>query len=328
VRVHTPQEDPADPADPAGGAEPAEPAEPAGLTPLGQRVIGRRGLLLAVPVGLFAVAAGSVGSSLLAPIGQASARVVEETQSISRSLFGDPRVRSALLGALTPIVGRSTTIGVSLLDRRSGTRWNHRGDSLVQAGSVAKLLVTLAALRKVREAAGTLTAEQLQHVRLAITQSDNASADALYSFIGGHAAVARLAKDLGMVATAGARTVPHWGNTLTTANDLVVLMLALASGSAVLHPEDRAIVLGHMAEVVDGQRWGVGTVRSSTVKIHVKNGWMRVDEPWVINSVGDVTGAGRDYVLAILQRAQPDEETGIARASAIGRAVFKALAPS
>jgi hypothetical protein len=82
-----------------------------------------------------------------------------------------------------------------------------------------------------------------------------------------------------------------------------------------------------MAEVVDGQRWGVGTVRSSSVKVRVKNGWMRVDNPWVINSVGDVQGGGRDYVLALLQRAQPDEDTGMTRASRIGRAVFTALAP-
>jgi hypothetical protein len=60
----------------------------------------------------------------------------------------------------------------------------------------------------------------------------------------------------------------------------------------------------------------------------MKNGWMAVDNPWVINSVGDVRGAGRDYCLAIMQRAQPDQRSGMDRASAVGRAVFKALDPS
>jgi beta-lactamase class A len=297
------------------------------LTGPGQRELSRRGVLLAAPVGLLALATGSVGASLLAPVGHAGAQVLEDARSISRSLFGSPEVRAALADAVTPIVGRSTVIAVSVLDRRTGTRWDHRGDSLVQTGSVAKVLVTLAALRKAREAGTSLSARQLEQVRLAITRSDNASADALYSYIGGHTAVARLAKDLGMEATASAARVPHWGNTLTTADDLVVLMTALAGGTPVLNAKDRAVVLGHMAQVVDGQRWGVGTVRTSTVKIHVKNGWMRVDNPWVINSVGDVTGAGRDYVLAILQRAQPDEDSGMDRASWIGRAVFNALAP-
>ncbi len=297
------------------------------LSGLGERVVGRRGVLLAAPIGLLALATESVGASLLTPVARAADEVVADVESISTRLFGSPTVRKALDAALSPIIGRSNVIGVSVLDRRTGTRWHHRGEALVQTGSVSKILVVGAALRKARSAGTSLTRQQLEQVRLAITRSDNASADALYSYIGGHAAVAQLAADLGMAATAAAEAVPHWGNTLTTANDLVRMMAAIAGGSPVLDAKDRAVILQRMAEVVDGQRWGVGTVRTSSVKIHVKNGWMRVDNPWVINSVGDVRGGGRDYVMAILQRAQPDEETGMARASRLGRAAFTALAP-
>lgn len=294
---------------------------------LGQREVGRRGVLLAAPVGLLALASGSVGASFLSPVGQAATTVVDDARQVSVGLFGSPQVRAALDDALLPIVGRSSVISVSVLDRRSGTSWSYRGDSLVQTGSVAKVLVVAAALRKARKAGTALSARQLDQVRLAITRSDNASADALYSSIGGHAAVARLAADLGMEATAAADRVPHWGNTLTTTDDLVTMMAAIAGGTPVLDAKDRAVILQRMAEVVDGQRWGVGTVRTASVRIHVKNGWMMVDNPWVINSVGDVTGNGRDYVLAILQRAQPDQSSGMTRASRIGKAVFTALAP-
>lgn len=297
------------------------------LTGLGQREVGRRGFLLAAPVGLLALVTGTVGSSLLAPVGRAGAAIYDDARGLAESALGSTRVRGALDAALLPIVGRSTVIGVSVLDRRTGTSWSHRGDSLAQTGSVSKVLVVAAALRKARAAGTSLSSRQLEQIRLAITRSDNASADALYAYIEGHQAVARLAGDLGMTATATADTVPHWGNTLTTANDLVTLMTALTGGTPVLDATDRALVLQRMAEVVDGQRWGVGTVRSSSVNVRVKNGWMRVDNPWVINSVGDVQGAGRDYVLAMLQRAQPDEDTGMTRASRIGRAVFTALAP-
>lgn len=297
------------------------------LSGLGERAIGRRGVLLAAPVGLLALATASVGSSVLAPVARAAGEVRKDAEDLSGRLFGSPAVRKALDAALLPIIGRSSVVSVSVLDRRTGTSWHYRGDALVQAGSVAKVLVTGAALRKVRQAGASLTARQHEHVRLAITRSDNASADALYSFIGGHAAVARLARDLGMAATASAPTVPHWGNTLTTTDDLVTMMAAITDDTPALHPDDRAVILGHMAQVVDGQRWGVGTVRTSSVQVRVKNGWMRVDSPWVINRVGDVRGGGRDYVLALLQRAQPDEETGMTRASRIGRAVFTALAP-
>jgi hypothetical protein len=299
----------------------------AGLTGLGRREVGRRGLLLAAPVGLLALATGDLGSSLLAPVGRAGSAVYDDARGMAESVLGPARVRSALDAALLPIVGRSSVIGVSVLDRRTGTSWNYRGDSLVQTGSVSKVLVVAAALRKARAAGTSLSSRQLEQVRLAITRSDNASADALYAYIGGHQAVARLAADLDMSATASADKVPHWGNTLTTANDLVILMTALAGGTPVLDAKDRAVILQRMAEVVEGQRWGVGTVGTSNVKVRVKNGWMRVDNPWVINSVGDVLGGGRDYVLAMLQRAQPDEETGMTRASRIGRAVFTALAP-
>ena len=66
-------------------------------------------------------------------------------------------------------------------------------------------------------------------------------------------------------------------------------------------------------------------MRSDSVDVHVKNGWMAVGEPWVINSVGDVRGAGRDYAIALMQTRQPDQDSGISRASRIGRAVFTAL---
>lgn len=296
-------------------------------TGLGQREVGRRGVLLAAPVGLLALATGNVGSSLLAPVGRAGSVVYDDARGVAESLLVPARVRSALDAAVLPIVGRSSVIGVSVLDRRTGTVWNYRGDRLVQTGSVSKVLVVAAALRKARAAGTSLSSRQLDQVRLAITRSDNASADALYSYIGGHPAVARLAADLDMTATASAETVPHWGNTLTTANDLVTMMKAMAGGTPVLDAKDRAVILQRMAEVVDTQRWGVGTVGTSSVQTRVKNGWMMVDNPWVINSVGDVRGGGRDYVLAILQRAQPDQQSGMARASRIGRAVFTALVP-
>jgi hypothetical protein len=180
-------------------------------------------------------------------------------------------------------------------------------------------------MRKAREEERRLSARQREQARLAITQSDNASADALYAFAGGHSAIAELARDLGMAATAAAKPVTHWGLTLTTPNDLVRLMQRLTSGSPVTHPDDDAAVLALMTQVVDGQRWGAGTVRSDAVDVHVKNGWMAVGDPWVINSVGDVRGAGRDYAVALMQTRQPDQDSGIRRASRIGRAVFGAL---
>lgn len=284
-----------------------------------------------VPAGFAALAARSVAESLVDPVATAAREAFDTAGDVARSSLPAPSdrkdtaSRAALARSVLSAIGGRTDVGVSVLDRRTGVWWHHRGDGPVPSGSVSKVIIVAAALRKARAAGTTLTARQRDQARLAITQSDNASADALYAWIGGHPAVAELAGHLGLAATAAAKPVTHWGPTLTTPNDLVRLMERLTSGSPVTHRADDAAVLDLMARVVDGQRWGVGTVRSATVTVHVKNGWMLVGEPWVINSVGDVRGAGRDYSMALMQRAQPDVDTGITRASRIGRAVFAAL---
>ncbi len=295
--------------------------------------VSRRGALLLLPLGLASLAHRSVGETVAEPLAGAAGDAFDAAGRVARSSAApqpsdgtSTPSRAALSDAvLDAIGGPSTSIGVSVLDRRTGVWWHHRGDALARTGSVSKALAVGAALRKARAAGTGLSAQQPRQAQAAITQSDNDSASALYAWIGGHSAVAELAADLGMNDTAAAGAVEHWGHTLTTPNDLVRMMRGLTAGSPATHPEDDAYLLGLMGQVVDGQRWGVGTVRSSRVKVRGKNGWMRVDDPWVVNSVGDVRGAGRDYVLVLMQRAQPDEATGFARASRIGRAVFAAL---
>lgn len=299
-----------------------------GPTGLGQREVGRRGILLAAPVGLLALATASLGSDLLAPVGKAGSDLHSAAEALGARALAPARVRAALQRAVAPVVGGSGVIGVSVLDRRTGVQWAYRGKALVRTGSVAKVLIVGAALRKARAAGKPLSSAQKEQARLAITRSDNAAASALYTWIGGHPAVADLAADLGMTATAGATAAEHWGQTLTTPDDLVRMMSQLTQATQAIHATDRAYLLDLMGKVVSTQRWGVGSVWSGPVKVRMKNGWMAVDNPWVINSVGDVRGAGRDYCLAIMQRAQPEQRPGMDRASAIGRAVFKALGPA
>jgi hypothetical protein len=220
--------------------------------------------------------------------------------------------------------GRSQVISVSVLDRRNGARWNYRGGALQRTGSVAKAFIVTAALRKARLAGTTLTATQLEQARLAITKSDNASATALYNWIGGHQGVVSITRAVGLTTTANAPASTTWGTTLTSPNDLVAFMQALHLGHPALHADDRAVVLGLMGKVVSLQRWGVGSVPSGN-RVRNKNGWMAVGNPWVINSFGDVRGNGRDYALALMQTRQPDQSSGIARAERIGRAVYDAL---
>ena len=310
----------------------ARPAPVTASTVLQGAHLTRRGALLLVPAGVVALASQALANDLVRPVAGAAREAFDLAGDLARSLLPAPsdRTDTASRAALSRAVlaelgGQSDVIGVSVLDRRTGVWWHYRGDAAVRSGSVSKVLVLAAAMRKAREEKGGLSARQREQARLAITASDNASADALYAFAGSHAAIAELARDLGMAATAAAEPVTHWGLTLTTPNDLVRLMERLTSGSPATHPDDDAAVLDLMTQVVDGQRWGAGTVRSGSVDVHVKNGWMAVGEPWVINSMGDVRGAGRHYAMALMQTRQPDQDSGISRASRIGRAIFGAL---
>lgn len=236
--------------------------------------------------------------------------------------------RAAVAGAVSRALGSAAAVsGVAVLDLRTGVTWNTRGDAPVMAGSAIKPLIASAALRTARARGVALSTRQLGWVRSAIRYSDNGAASSLYTFVGGHAGVAALAKDLGLTVTAAAAPATQWGATLTTPLDLVRYLCALTGGNTVTHPDDDAVVLGHMAQVSDAQDWGVGSVQGQGVATRLKNGWMSVVAPhWVINTFGDVTGSGRSLVVAVMQDKQPSQRPAMTRATAVCQAVFDALA--
>lgn len=294
--------------------------------------IGRRRILLAAPAGLLALVEDPIGRDLIAPV----ADELGDLRAWAGAVGGDLQYavtspsRARLGRAVRHVLGGAAgAVSLSVLDRRTGARWHHQGDRPFPLASTSKVLVVAAAMIRARSLGRGLSAAQRSQARLAITVSDNAAADALYAFGGRHAGVADLAAALGMDATAAAAPVPHWGRTGSTTDDLVTMMRALARGATPLAASDNASLLALMGAVVDGQRWGVGTVRTGTVRVRVKNGWMALDptpgHPWQVNSVGDVRGGGRDYVLAIGQRAHASQEEGFELASRIGRTIFAAL---
>jgi hypothetical protein len=294
------------------------------------RPIARRRLLLAAPAALLPLVRPATGQDLTGPLGQAAADLRARAGAMAGDLqyAVDTPSRERFGRAVLQALGDGADlVAVSVLDRRTGARWHHRGDVPVPLASTAKILVVAAAMMRAREQGRDLTGPEREHARLAITESDNEVTDALYLASGGHAAVARLARRLGLASAV--TPVDHWSRTLGTTDELVTLLRSLALGSGPLVPDDTATLLAHMGSVTDGQRWGVGTVESRTVLVRVKNGWMTLDptpgRPWQVNSVGDVRGDGRDYVLAIAQQAQRTQFEGFELASRIGRAVYAAL---
>ena len=70
--------------------------------------------------------------------------------------------------------------------------------------------------------------------------------------------------------------------------------------------------------------WNGGMTVEDIHDLHLKNGWVQFkssDGLWAVNSIGTVSGQGRDYRLAVMTR-QADFDTGRELTSAVGKWVF------
>jgi hypothetical protein len=146
-----------------------------------------------------------------------------------------------------------------------------------------------------------------------------------------------------------------WGDTTTSAADQAALVEHYAYANSVLSDASRAYGLGLMENIAPGQGWGItcGPWGSSCagpsyaqpvpgVTVAVKNGWKYTPScvaqdqicPWQMNSIGWVSGKGRNYVLAVLTGYDPagpglyGYNYGITTIQQVSQLVWSDLAPS
>ena len=280
--------------------------------PTGPSMIARRTLLASAGLLAASALAGCTGSPAIA----------RPTASPSGT------VRAQLDEVLRIIADGSDAFGVFLEDVRSGGTYSFKGDYSSQSASMAKPMIVAMALRRARAEGGELSPEHTKLARRAITASDNDAADALWAYAGTRAAYDALAEDLGLAATHSDTTRDFWSWTWTTPADQVQLVRTLATGgSTALTDAECAVVWGLMGGVQQDQAWGVGAPKGGNVGVHLKNGWVQfesTDGLWAVNSMGAVTGGGRDYRLCVMTRV-PDFVTGRAVTDEVGKWVFDIL---
>lgn len=231
----------------------------------------------------------------------------------------DAAVRAALRG-------RTDTVSVVVFDARTGAMYTYNGGVHYETASIVKVQILAAMLQRASEQHRYLTSWEDATARKMIDQSDNDSATALWNSLGGGQAVARNNAALGLTSTlmdpGGA-----WGLTQTTVADQVQLVRNIAYGSDVLSPAARAYARQLMGTVVSWQRWGVTGGVPAGVSVQLKNGWLpRSTHGWRVNSVGHVSGSGRDYVIAVLSMDNPTMDYGIASIEGVSGAVWRTLA--
>lgn len=237
-------------------------------------------------------------------------------------------VRAQLDEAIGIIADGSDALGVAIHDLRNGAVYGFKPDYASQSASMAKPMIVLMAQRRARATGAPLTAEQVEQASKAITQSDNDSADALWAFAGAAPAYDELAADLELPDThADVARAESWSWTWTTPADQAALVQRLTEGSPALADDDRGFLWDLMGKVIDDHSWGVGAPRSETVKVHLKNGWVKFESSdglWAVNSMGQVDGDDRSYRIAMMTRTA-DFDTGRETLDAIGRWVFDIL---
>jgi hypothetical protein len=86
--------------------------------------------------------------------------------------------------------------------------------------------------------------------------------------------------------------------------------------------------LSLMEDVTPSQRWGVSGGVPAQVTVALKNGWLPLRGPgsdWQINSVGWISGAGRNYLMAVLSTGNPSEQYGIDTIDALAATVWQRM---
>lgn len=123
---------------------------------------------------------------------------------------------------------------------------------------------------------------------------------------------------------------PGWGLTTTTPQDQITLLRQLVQPSGVLDRNDQKYALRLLENVTPSQRWGVSAGVPARVTVALKNGWRPLDDGksgWQVNSVGWVSGDGRNYLLAVLSTGNPSARYGIDTLNHLGAMAWNALAP-
>src|SRR5689334_17913233 len=261
----------------------------------------------------------------------------------TRQASASPRATSAA-GHLDPfgtaatsyLSGRAGTVLAAVYDLGTGRTWNLGHGGPQAEASVVKLdiLETLLAERGEGSSIG-LSAGDRSLAEQMIEDSDNDAATSLWYAVGGPAKIGSFNARAGLTHTVPSSCVvcpgfawPGWGLTTTTPDDQIALLRQLATPSSVLPRAAREYALSLMEDVTPSQRWGVSGGVPAQVTVALKNGWLPMHgtgSDWQINSVGWISGSGRNYLMAVLSTGNPSEQYGIETIDALAATIWQRM---
>ncbi|GIF16356.1 transglycosylase domain-containing protein [Actinoplanes teichomyceticus] len=218
---------------------------------------------------------------------------------------------SRLTAALDEYAATVPEFTVSVVDRRTGHRYDYHGDRKLEAASVIKVELLAALLLRAQDEHRQLTAKERSRATKMIRASDNTTAKQIYEAVGGPAPLRDALRRLGLDDTDPAASS---GLSKTTANDQTRMMAALAGADSPLTTGSRDLILGLMSSVNADQTWGVSAASVSGEQVSLKNGWLArstENNRWIINSTGRISGEKTDVLLSVLSHGHRSQRGGI-----------------
>jgi hypothetical protein len=230
---------------------------------------------------------------------------------------------------------REGTVLAAVYDVRTGRSWR-LGDGQAQAeASVVKLNILQALLA--HQNGAPLPADEQGLAQSMIEDSDNDAATSLWDEAGGAAGLSSYNAMAGLGRTTPSACIvctgfpwPGWGLTTTVPYDQLTLLkqLVVPGQHPLLSADARSYALSLMEHVSADQRWGVSGGVPDGVTVALKNGWLPLNADntnWQVNSVGWVSGDGRDYLIAVFSTGNPTEQYGIDTINAISAQVWSGM---
>ena len=235
---------------------------------------------------------------------------------------GSPAAQDPLgAAAAIYIASRSGTVVAAVSDLGSGRTWSLGAQHPQAEASIVKLDILETLYAQQGSGAAVAPAADQALARQMMENSDNSAATSLWSAARGPAGIQSFNAAAGLTHTVPSSCVtcpgfawPGWGLSTTTPADQLTLLRQLVAPSRLLTSRQRRAALQFMENVTPSQRWGVTGGVPPQETVAVKDGWLPLDAAntdWQVNSIGWVSGSGRDYLMAVLTTGNPTEQYGI-----------------
>jgi membrane peptidoglycan carboxypeptidase len=227
---------------------------------------------------------------------------------------------SRLDDVLRKFTASGLDFSVSLVDRKTGRRYDYRGDREFESASVVKVQLLAALLLRAQDENRALTAAERKRAGKMIMASDNDAAVKIYAKVGGAAGLRQQLQRLGLDDT---DPDAKFGLTTTTAKDQTRTVSALTAPGGPLSNDSKALIRQLMSSVNADQNWGVSAASFEGEQTALKNGWMARSAEggrWIVNSTGRISGEKTDVALSVLSHGHRSRQEGITTVERIAAA--------